>query len=753
MRLLGVAKAGGHRDPLAKRSCLRVGGFFLCCAALALFPLIACLFFRADFVQIANESLAYRYFAVARFWHGKHGAVWLPQGFLISDFQHLIFWCLDRLAGLPVSDLRLRLNMFAVGTLAVNSLGLVVLFFFAARDALLRWSDKLLLAVVACVPMYGTVSLEFGYATWPDYLMTNVVLTSLSVYLFQRAWRTEGGERRLAAAAATGFFAGVAISNKISMAVIGLFPLGAVILAPQLSLGQFLWRVGIGLAGVAVGLVSVVWGFFLYDWATLRDAFPKWWEFVAAPGEQPFFWGRLPGILRAHNFDLVTAYVLASIICSGIVTIVMDRRDWRKLWLLAATVLGAGLCVLTVVKRPAETTLFDAGVFLLALSVIVVTTCLEERDLWRYAVCSTLFWAMVCASTFPWRDSLRSIEMSRQLGDASWGRHSEIREWAAGRPIVFVLPDNSYTASTVEELLLKGASEFPTWRIATEARWILQSYAPGLSFRTDYDLPRPDAGYPGNALLVWLDLAGTPTISQRYRGMAQALGRDGVICRRWFMSVTHTLNACALPTVQLRAPTSLRTKRIAPTRIELSWKAEPQVETYRIEMSRPPNGFREIGAVYFPADRYEVGAVSATAAYQFRILAQSGDAISPSSEVAEEPGIEVIPSAPTGLRGRRVRPTKIELRWMGDPAAGTWHIEIRRDDGIFEEIGAIPASSLRHDVTHVPPDATYAFRICSDAGKVPRQCSTVLTIPPWKGGPGKESKADELESRGLKNSP
>lgn len=728
-------KAGGHRDPLAKRSCLRLGGFFLCCAALALFPLIACLLFHADFVQIANESLAYRYFAVARFWHGKHGAVWLPQGFLISDFQHLIFWSLDRVAGLPVSDLRPRLNLFAVWTLAVNSLGLVVLFFFAARDALLRWSDKLLLAVVASVPVYGTVSVGFGYATSPDYLMTNVVLATLSVYLFQHVWRTEGGERRLAAAAATGLFAGVAISNKISMAIVGLFPLGAVLLAPQLSLGHFLWRVWIGLLGVAVGLVSVVWGFFLYDWATLRAALPKWWEFILAPGEQPFFWGRLLRVLRAYNFDLVTAYVVASIICSVTVTVVIDRRNWRKLWLLAATVLGAGLCAFTVVKRPAETTVFDAGVLLLALSAIAVTVCLEERALWRYAVCSTLLWGVVCASTFPWRDSLRSIEMSRQLGDAAWRRHSEIREWAAGRPIVFVLADNSYTASTVEELFLKGASEFPTWRIAKEARWILQSYAPGLSFRSDYELPRPDAGYPGNALLVWHDLAGTPTISQRYRGMAEALGRDGVICRRWFMSVTHTLNACALPPVQLHAPTGLRTERIAPTRVVLSWKAEPQVETYRIEMSRPPNGFREIGAVYFPADRYEVGVVSATAAYRFRILSQSGETVSPSSEVAEVPGTEVIPSAPTGLSGRRVRPTKIVLRWMGDPAAGTWHIEIRRDDGTFEEIGAIPASSLRHDVTHVAPDATYAFRVCSDAGKVPRQCSTVLTVPPWKRWP------------------
>jgi hypothetical protein len=201
------------------------------------------------------------------------------------------------------------------------------------------------------------------------------------------------------------------------------------------------------------------------------------------------------------------------------------------------------------------------------------------------------------------------------------------------------------------------------------------------------------------------------------------------------MSATHTLNACALPMVQLHAPTGLRAKRIAPTRIVLSWKAEPQVETYRIEMSRPPNGFREIGAVYFPTDRYEVGVVSAIAAYRFRILARSGDTVSPLSGVAEVAGTEVIPSAPTGLSGRRVRPTKIVLRWMGDPAAGTWHIEMRRDDGTFEEIGAIPASSLSHDVTHVAPDATYEFRVCSDAGKVPRQCSTVLTVPPRKRWP------------------
>jgi hypothetical protein len=159
--------------------------FFVCCLILTVFPLAVCLFFHAEFLQTSNESLAYRYFSVARLWHGKRRAVWLPQGFLTSDIQHLIFWSLDRLAGLSVEDLRSRLNGFAVGTLAVNSFAIAALFLSATLDFLLRRSDRFLLAVVTLVPIYGTVTLGFFWFVAPDYLAMNVMLVSLSLYLFQ----------------------------------------------------------------------------------------------------------------------------------------------------------------------------------------------------------------------------------------------------------------------------------------------------------------------------------------------------------------------------------------------------------------------------------------------------------------------------------------------------------------------------------------------------------------------------------------
>jgi hypothetical protein len=436
-----------------------------------------------------------------------------------------------------------------------------------------------------------------------------------------------------------GVFAGVAIANKISMIIVRLFPLGVAILAPRLSVGRVLLRSGVGLLGLATGLLSVVGGFYRFDFGALYAVLPKWFEFVTAPGGEPLFWDRLPVFLRGYNVDVVAAYTLVSFLFAVTVVVATDRRNWRKISLLGGTFIGASLCWITPVKRPAGTTLFEGVALLLALSAIAVTACSGARGLLSYALVAVSIWGAVCASTFPWLDNLLEIRMSSQLAEGAWRRHAEIRDWAAGRPVIFVFPDNSYHAATEGELLLKGPSEFPTWRVALTAKWILDAYFPGPSFRSDYELPRPIVGYPGDAIRVWLDLAGMPTIARQYAGMAEALGRGCVTCRRWsipnkYLWATHTFNACELPVPSLRPPADFRASR-SGTRIVLSWKADPQVESYRIEMGEPSGGFREIGAVYYPADQYEVEFALPTTTHRFQVRARTGKVIGPPSRIAE----------------------------------------------------------------------------------------------------------------------
>ena len=87
--------------------------WFLAVSMAAFAPLLLFLVNGADFTGIASESIAYRFFYSMRLFAGPDLAAWLPQGHLISTFQHVInYFLLPTLDG-SLDSLRATLNAFS----------------------------------------------------------------------------------------------------------------------------------------------------------------------------------------------------------------------------------------------------------------------------------------------------------------------------------------------------------------------------------------------------------------------------------------------------------------------------------------------------------------------------------------------------------------------------------------------------------------------------------------------------------------
>ena len=122
----------------------------------------------------------------------------------------------------------------------------------------------------------------------------------------------------------------------------------------------------------------------------------------------------------------------------------------------------------------------------------------------------------------PWADG------SGPRARAFWDLHREILRLADGKKIIVILPDDSYCYGGVQELLLKGASDFPTWEVSTRGQSILDKFAPGMVFRHEGGRTLPDADFPRDTLVVWFEKPGCQPLTDRYRLLREAMSRGMV---------------------------------------------------------------------------------------------------------------------------------------------------------------------------------------------------------------------------------
>jgi hypothetical protein len=84
------------------------------------------------------------------------------------------------------------------------------------------------------------------------------------------------------------------------------------------------------------------------------------------------------------------------------------------------------------------------------------------------------------------------------------------------------VPDNRYQYGDVFIVMLKGASDFPSWNVTSNGQWIIDRYAPGLSFVSGADADPP----PDNSTLIWYKSSMLKNIPERYPRLAEAIAKS-----------------------------------------------------------------------------------------------------------------------------------------------------------------------------------------------------------------------------------
>jgi len=512
-------------------------------ALLFALPFLASVYFGADPLTLANESVAYRFLYSERLLGGEGSTVWVLGGFLTTAIQNLLLAGIDTFSGLAADDLRGRIHLFAHATIVLHCLLAAGIFFVAAQSRRLLWIDRLLLALVGLGPLYLTRTVGFYYYSTPDYLLTNVVLILAAVFLFQNEWRRGEEGNPLLRCALLGCFAGIMVANKITMA-----PLAVVMLAPALMAGTV--RVGTVMARIqavavcAAGVfIFVVLSFYVFNIFAFFGMFQNWMSIILNPGSQEDFdvtLGRVSFWVFAFWRDLVRysyGYIIAFWLLSLLATLVLGLKGklfhLRSLVVVALSLLSGIAWVYFLYKRPAGTTFFEASVTLLGLSSCVLTLVAPTRGGRTFIGVAFTVWAIVGISTFNSDQNLTSLRQSGLLADHLWRLHREVLEFANGRDVVVIHPENHFGYRGVPEFLLKGSADTPTWNVSSRGEKIVHRYAPGMSFRHEYGGTPPNAPLPERTVVYWVDLPWLEPLSKLYPTLREAIENPANEVRQW----------------------------------------------------------------------------------------------------------------------------------------------------------------------------------------------------------------------------
>lgn len=482
-------------------------------------------------VAFAAESVAYRYFHSFRLIRDDQSIIWEAQGQSMGVLQQFFQLLLDWFG---VDALRSRMDLFSYGTLAFNSLVFGLVAWGLGRALPAGWRLRLLWAATGLFGIYGCWWGIFS-ARLPDYYTYEVTLTVTCLGLFMLWFQQPPGRPSALRALALGALAGVMIGIKITLIPIALLPLLPCLINTPGSPRTSLPWLAVWMTATAGTLAATLVAYYRFDAGHLLQAFDAWRSFVSAPGAEPGFISRFLHPFSTgnnpwidHRFIPVIAVLwltaLAALVHAGF----RAPARCRELLVLGAFVLvGSALHVWAVFKRPAETTLFESALFLFAVSAALLSR-LPARPAYQKTVALwlTLAFGWCLFSGLKQFPSPRTMALMKATSRNAW----EIHDWlnATERPIVVLLPDNRHVSGTVEETLLKGFSEVPTWNI-TSGYALLDIVAPRRLFVTQI------SAAPAGSVLLWTDVPGIPDLADLTRTPPVVLGQVPREVRTWPM--------------------------------------------------------------------------------------------------------------------------------------------------------------------------------------------------------------------------
>jgi len=596
------------------------------------FPNLAALWHRADPLTIANESVGYRYLFSERLLNGEGSSVWVLAGFLTTAIQTTWLATINLFSEPTPAELRWRLLVFSYGFSAMVVAAAAGVLFSAARNRRLSLLDLCLLALPALGPAYTTRSSGFYYYSLPDYYHLNVLLTLVTVWLFLVMWREDQPVARpLRRLFLLGLYVGVMGSNKITMLPLGLVLLAPAIFAAPLNLRRFLARGFTATAGLAVGFVFVIWWFYLFKLDAARDMFSTWLGLIRDPGGESNFWSsNFRSHLTGYSYGYILAFYLVAV-AVAVGTAFRDRELRRRILIVAGVALLGGVtwCYF-IYKRPAGTTFFEAAVALFGFSAIALMVIARQSWPPRLIAGLLLLWVGYSAQSFQWQRNFAILRDSAPWARSMWQLHREMLEFAGDHDIIVIHPQNHYGYGGVAEFLLKGTADVPSWNVTAHGRPVLERYSPRTSYRHEYSGLHPNAPYPGNVVLFWVDRPEFSPLAEQYPHLKAASLRPGAQQKSWSMLIQSgraTIVAHVLklppenPELKQQAvvapPAEFAGIRLKPDTIRLNWRPDG-VADVAIQFKSGDGEWFALGRAIPTMDAFQAGNLDPALAYTIR---------------------------------------------------------------------------------------------------------------------------------------
>ncbi len=454
--------------------------WLLAVSTAAFLPILLFYMFDSDFTRVASESLGYRFFYSMRLLSGPDQGAWLPQGQLLTILQHGINLFLLPSMDASIASLRAALNIFAYWSIGLVNLFMVAIFVMAALARSITWQDRTLLTIVAFAPLYGQAA-TMTWALWPDYLLLNVYLTAAALFLFQWQWRSQATTQPTLRTLAAGAFIGMLAANKVNMVLVGAPLLAAIIFTPGMTLPLALRRAVLaGLAAlITFAFIFAAAGLFRGEW--LMSTTRHWFDFIMSPGGDVGFVSQILTYLKSAYGLMVASWLLAVVIAALTLRPVRDLT-LQKAGVAAAALAGSAAVLFFIFKRPAGTTLGESSQQLLMFGAVLITIVpLRRVTVPAVGALAAAFAALVLWEQ-PLAPVLRWARYDGQLQNNHWRFFAKATAQAPKGGTAYYIPDNRYQYGDAFIILLKGASDFPTWTISSNGQWIIDRYAPGLSF-------------------------------------------------------------------------------------------------------------------------------------------------------------------------------------------------------------------------------------------------------------------------------
>jgi len=518
------------------------------------FPLLGSLWFDADPLTIANESIAYRFVFSERLLNGEGASVWVLAGFLTTAIQNNILQIINYVSLFPPNELFHRIHLYAYSYSAIVTLAGAAIFVAAVYNRRFESSDLALLAFPALGPLVATKVAGFYYYTLPDYYHLNVLLTVVAVWIFQYLWH---GREHIASPYRTtfllGLFVGLMCGNKITMLVVGAPLFAPVFFRAPLSLSRCALMMLLAAVATLCGFLFVIAWFYLFDLTAVPGMFRAWLATIKNPGGESNFWSSdFRNYMTGYSYGYIIAFYLLAVGTAFCFALRENVSRHRSLVALVIIFFGGVAWGYFIYKRPAGTTFFEAAVALFGFGAMALTTCARHHLGTKIIILCGLLWAAYSIVTFEFRHNLAVLAESRPWADRMWRLHGDLLDFSRGHLIVVIHPDNNYGYGGVAEFLLKGTSDIPTWNVSDKGRPILERFAPGMSFRHEYSGTHPNAPFPDGAVIFWVDRPEFPLLVDKYSRLREA-HIQALVKKEWTIEiqghVTVKAHAIKLPSL------------------------------------------------------------------------------------------------------------------------------------------------------------------------------------------------------------